>query len=209
MAQQWLRSSLLITAAFLAFGISLAIALLPKFPTPPPQMPWWLHRLAGELGDKYWWLLAIGGLVAIWKDRRFFWCLVAAMLFAQIVIVGFKWTVAEMRPDGRMFHSFPSGHTLASFTFATIMSLRWRWGWLWFPFALLVGVSRVLRHAHWWQDVLGGAALGYLIGLATWQWWHRLQSKMSAPEGTPSPSPHPPASEPLTPPLSQTADQGE
>jgi len=62
---------------------------------------------------------------------------------------------------------------LLSFAYATIMSLHFRWGWLWFLFACIVGLSRILTNAHWWHDVTGGAALGYLIaiGLAKWLKW--------------------------------------
>ena len=63
--------------------------------------------------------------------------------------------------------SFPSGHTLAAFCSATIMSQRGdRSGnALLFAGASLVGVSRLNLRAHHASDVVGGAAIGVALGL--------------------------------------------
>jgi undecaprenyl-diphosphatase len=63
--------------------------------------------------------------------------------------------------------SFPSGHTLAAFCAATVMSQRGdRAGnALLFTSAALVGVSRLHLGAHHASDVLGGAAIGTGLGL--------------------------------------------
>jgi undecaprenyl-diphosphatase len=63
--------------------------------------------------------------------------------------------------------SFPSGHTLAAFCSATVMSQRGdRAGnSLLFVSATLVGLSRLHLRAHHASDVLGGAAIGIAIGL--------------------------------------------
>ncbi|HEV3366648.1 MAG TPA: phosphatase PAP2 family protein [Acidimicrobiales bacterium] len=63
--------------------------------------------------------------------------------------------------------SFPSGHTLAAFCAATVMSQRHdRAGnALLFSSAALVGVSRLHLRAHHASDVLGGAAIGAALGL--------------------------------------------
>lgn len=64
-------------------------------------------------------------------------------------------------------YSFPSGHTLAIFTFAGVMIyLLWHTAWkkalrlagcvLLFLFACLVGVTRIYLHVHFASDVLGG-----------------------------------------------------
>lgn len=144
--------------------------LLPLHPTPK-----FVRQVAGQIGGKYWWVLLAGGLVAVWLDRRVLGRLVLTLLVTQVAIEALKFAVGEVRPDGRFFNSFPSGHTTASFAYATIMSLHFRWGWLWFLFACIIGLSRILTNAHWWHDVTGGAALGYLIaiGLAKWLKWDR------------------------------------
>ena len=183
--------------ACVIFLASLCLALLPK-PAPrtphPAQSfaprtshsePELVRQVAGQIGGKYWWVLLAGGLVAVWLDRRVLWRLVLTLLVTQVAIEALKLAVGEVRPDGRFFNSFPSGHTTASFAYATIMSLHFRWGWIWFLFACIVGLSRILTNAHWWHDVTGGAALGYLIavGLIKWLKWDTGQGtwdKMAA-----------------------------
>lgn len=63
--------------------------------------------------------------------------------------------------------SFPSGHTIAAFSVATIIARRYPTH-RWIPFvayglAGLVGFSRVTNQAHFPSDVVMGAALGYAI----------------------------------------------
>ena len=63
--------------------------------------------------------------------------------------------------------SFPSGHTLAAFCAATVMSQRndRAGNALLFTSASLVGLSRLHLRAHHASDVLGGAAIGTVLGL--------------------------------------------
>jgi undecaprenyl-diphosphatase len=63
--------------------------------------------------------------------------------------------------------SFPSGHTLAAFCAATVMSRPGDRGGtaLLFTSATLVGLSRVHLRAHHASDVVGGAAVGIAVGL--------------------------------------------
>jgi membrane-associated phospholipid phosphatase len=64
--------------------------------------------------------------------------------------------------------SFPSGHTIAAFSVATIFADRYphpQWHrWLAYGLATLVGFSRVSLQTHFPSDVFAGAALGYVIG---------------------------------------------
>jgi membrane-associated phospholipid phosphatase len=63
--------------------------------------------------------------------------------------------------------SFPSGHTLAAFSVATVFSERYRrhrWvPWVAYGAAALVGFSRISLQAHFPADVFAGAALGYSL----------------------------------------------
>lgn len=67
------------------------------------------------------------------------------------------------RPNG----SFPSGHTIAAFSVATVISRRYR-NHKWVPYAAygaaaLIGFSRMTLSAHFASDVFVGGALGYSI----------------------------------------------
>jgi membrane-associated phospholipid phosphatase len=64
--------------------------------------------------------------------------------------------------------SFPSGHTIAAFSVATVVSRRYgnhRWiPYVAYGLAATVGVSRLTLSAHFTSDVFMGAALGYAVG---------------------------------------------
>jgi membrane-associated phospholipid phosphatase len=63
--------------------------------------------------------------------------------------------------------SFPSGHTIAAFSVATVIARRYgshHWvPWVAYGLAGLVGFSRVTNQAHFPSDVFLGAALGYSV----------------------------------------------
>jgi len=108
--------------------------------------------------------------------------LAVAGIGSSIVNMAIKAAVGRSRPDSASVgvseggvpvrepktSSFPSGHTLAAFCAATVMSQRGdRPGnTLLFTSAALVGLSRLHLRAHHASDVLGGAAIGVALGLA-------------------------------------------
>jgi membrane-associated phospholipid phosphatase len=63
--------------------------------------------------------------------------------------------------------SFPSGHTIAAFSVATVFARRYRshrWvPWVAYGAAGLIGFSRITLQAHFPSDVFAGAAFGYVI----------------------------------------------
>ena len=63
--------------------------------------------------------------------------------------------------------SFPSGHTIAAFSIATVFARRYgrhRWvPWVAYGGASLIGFSRITLQAHFPSDVFAGAAFGYMI----------------------------------------------
>ena len=109
-----------------------------------------------------------------------------AVADAEIVTEILKPAVARVRPSalapnanfrdtwaegGSRFsadhNSFPSGHAIAAFSVATIISRRYR-NHRWVPFvayaaAATVGFSRLTLNAHYLSDVFVGGALGYSI----------------------------------------------
>ncbi|MGO8872249.1 MAG: phosphatase PAP2 family protein [Acidimicrobiales bacterium] len=107
--------------------------------------------------------------------------LAVAGIESSLVNAGLKAVIGRSRPDPAGLRltpgglpvrapktsSFPSGHTLAAFCSATVMSQRGdRTGnALLFGAAALVGVSRLHLRAHHASDVVGGAAIGTALGL--------------------------------------------
>ena len=63
--------------------------------------------------------------------------------------------------------SFPSAHSIAAFSVATVFARRYgshRWvPWVAYGAATLVGFSRITLQAHFPSDVFAGAAFGYII----------------------------------------------
>ena len=64
--------------------------------------------------------------------------------------------------------SFPSGHSIAAFSVATVISRQYGSRHRWVPYvaygaAALIGFSRLSLDAHFTSDVFVGAALGYSI----------------------------------------------
>jgi membrane-associated phospholipid phosphatase len=80
-------------------------------------------------------------------------------------------TIRDHDADGQFFsggNSFPSGHTIGAFSFATVVAERYRER-TWVPvtaysLAGLVGIARIVERQHFPSDVFVGAVLGYLVG---------------------------------------------
>ncbi len=136
-----------------------------------------------KLGDKgiFWIALAIILLIPK-KTRKTGAAMGIAMLLGVIIGNGIlKNFVARTRPfdlanpvlpkhrlliDAPTDYSFPSGHTLASFEAATaIYKDHTLYGFAAFVLALLIAFSRIYLQVHYPSDVLGGAILGFLLGL--------------------------------------------
>jgi len=95
----------------------------------------------------------------------------ADLIDAQIVNGALTWalkaSVDRTRPNGST-HSFPSGHSSA--TFATAAVIQQHFGWkLAIPFYGLgtyVGLSRMVEREHFASDVIVGTAVGLVAGRA-------------------------------------------
>ena len=92
-----------------------------------------------------------------------------------------KVTVRRERPDGSNNQSFPSGHASDGFTWATVFERHygWKWGVPAYALAATMGYSRIVRDKHYLSDVVGRAALGYIVGRAV----VRVNSKAITPAG--------------------------
>lgn len=71
--------------------------------------------------------------------------------------------INEKRPNGKKW-SFPSGHTAAAFSASSFLWFRYgkAYGIPATIVAAAVGYSRIRAHAHYWHDVIAGAAIGTL-----------------------------------------------
>lgn len=79
--------------------------------------------------------------------------------------------------------SFPSGHTTAAFSAATVFAQEYKDQILIpviaYSAATLVGISRISQNAHWLTDVFAGAALGYVTGKQVSNNYHRYMKLRS------------------------------
>jgi membrane-associated phospholipid phosphatase len=66
------------------------------------------------------------------------------------------------------FDAFPSGHTAAAFSIATVFATRYNntpaIPILSYSLATMAGISRLTEHAHWASDIFVGGLIGYLCG---------------------------------------------
>lgn len=83
--------------------------------------------------------------------------------------------------QGDQYRSFPSGHTLTAFAFASTVTRESQFWWphggflvgtVFYGGATLVGLSRIYNNAHWASDVMAGAAIGTIVGLKVVKYTH-------------------------------------
>ena len=141
-------------------------------------------KVVTAIGDHGW--LWTG--VALWRGRRSgpnrraaIRALGVAGVSSTIVNTGIKQVVGRERPDRTDLRisnagvpvrepktsSFPSGHTLAAFCAATVLTRPGERAGNAFLYtaAGLIGVSRIHLRAHHASDVLGGVVIGTVLGL--------------------------------------------
>ncbi|MHB1516770.1 MAG: phosphatase PAP2 family protein [Acidimicrobiales bacterium] len=129
----------------------------------------------------------VWALIAAWRGRRpgperieAFRALAVAGVTSSTVNAALKAAIGRSRPEpsglgvasggipvrAPKTSSFPSGHTLAAFCAAAVMSRhgRGRSNAALFAVAVWVGLSRIHLGAHHPSDVLGGAVIGTALG---------------------------------------------
>jgi membrane-associated phospholipid phosphatase len=122
---------------------------------------------------------------------------VESILLADILGGGIKLVAGRQRPyvdvrtpnnfqlwrglSGDKYRSFPSGHTITAFAFASTVTRESRFWWpratwyvgtVFYGGASLVGLSRMYNNQHWASDVMAGAAIGTLVGLKVVNYTH-------------------------------------
>jgi undecaprenyl-diphosphatase len=139
-----------------------------------------LALVVAHSGDSPLWLL--GAAVALlwgnttWRD--FGARVLVGTLVAGATITVLKWLFRRQRPpgEGRGFytrldrHAFPSGHAGRSACLVVLLApLLPPWGLgLFATWAGLVGLARVALQVHFTSDIVGGWAVGSLVGMALW-----------------------------------------
>ena len=158
--------------------VLVAINASMRLPFMAAVMPW-----VTKLGDGgvFWIALALVLLIPK-KTRRTGAAMAVAMLLGLIIGNGLiKNLVMRTRPFDLAHpvvsrsnlliapptdYSFPSGHTLASFEAATALFKDHSvYGFFAYVLAILIAFSRLYLQVHYPSDVLGGAILGFLLGL--------------------------------------------
>ena len=83
--------------------------------------------------------------------------------------------------SGDEYRSFPSGHTVVAFAFASTLTRETQFWWphsafyvgtVFYGGATLVGLSRMYNNMHWASDVMAGAAIGTIVGLKVVKYTH-------------------------------------
>jgi membrane-associated phospholipid phosphatase len=104
------------------------------------------------------------------------------LLATQAAVEGIKMMKLEKRPSGGDMRSFPSGHAAGVFSGAMFVHKRYGWKPALIPYgmAIATGWTRVRVKAHYWHDVLAGAAVSALF---TWAFVDRYDCGVSANAG--------------------------
>lgn len=115
-----------------------------------------------------------------------------SILLTGAVVLPLKAVIGRERPDDTddaftfspltlENRSFPSGHTAMAFALGTAIASQSEDPWVSgtaYGLATLVGASRIYRNKHWLSDVVGGAAIGHLIGrFVAKMHWERKEQK--------------------------------
>ena len=133
-------------------------------------------------------------LMIIPKTRKLgFLCGAALIVDLLLVVLTIKPAVARVRPyevveglkliiERQHDASFPSGHSAATFTIASVMlyEVPRRISIPVLIFAFLMGFSRLYVGVHYPTDVLCGAMIGVIIGLTVCVVYHRCIAKDKA-----------------------------
>ena len=138
-----------------------------------------LFRLISRLGDGLFWYAVMLGILLGQGSGGFLPSLHMALVGVFGAVL-YKWLKQKtLRPRPYEVHqdiwltgipldrfSFPSGHTLHAVAFTTVALVYYpALASLLVPFAVMVGLSRVILGLHYPSDVLAGALIGLLLAV--------------------------------------------
>ena len=185
----WRLACLIPLTAFLGLSVAaFATGLLPGdlgvregLMEPKTSLAYEVARVVNQGGT--WRVILPASLVVLLlshQARRHWWLWTAIMLTSPLLEHAVKFLVGRPRPSGFSL-GFPSGHTTGAATFAVLLiyivsresltpARRHAIQALAVAMMLLVGWARIVLHAHWPTDVLGGFLLGTGCAAAG-AWW--------------------------------------
>jgi hypothetical protein len=132
----------------------------------------WEVRIPSHLGDNLYLGLSVAGTYFVGKlsktrhlSNTSIYLAEALMTSQAITFIG-KTSVGRRRPNSLNARSFPSGHSSAAFTVASVLDKRYgsRIGIPAYALASWIAFSRVRGSKHYPSDVIAGATLGILTG---------------------------------------------
>ena len=192
--RHWRGLSIGGAALFVALGIVvLAVGLLPGDSSLYDEVM--AHRTPGVVTFFSWvnifgsWTGLVPAALVLFaispEARKRWWLVVIVLLAAPIIEQATKYLVGRPRPRGKAM-GFPSGHMTGAATFAVLaiyFAIKERWKRptrlaltvVVLAMVVLVGLARVVLHAHWPSDVLGGLLLGSSCA-AFGAWWDSRRS---------------------------------
>ncbi|WP_300489486.1 phosphatase PAP2 family protein [Flavobacterium sp.] len=99
--------------------------------------------------------------------------LLVSKLLLTAITLPLKNNIGDLRPDNSACNAFPSGHTAAAFTCATLHFLEYRNSNIWFAstgfmIATTTGALRVMNNRHWVSDITAGAGIGMTTAILTY-----------------------------------------
>ena len=137
-----------------------------------------LAILFAHSGDSWFWGLGLG---VVWllgdaAARQLALELLAGVGLTAVIALSLKRLIRRARPVGEWGalyrrtdpHSFPSGHAARMAMLLVLgAALGPPWlGWLLLAWAPLVALARVAMGVHYLSDIVGGALLGLVVGVA-------------------------------------------
>lgn len=122
-------------------------------------------------------LLTFGGNYMGFKSEHSNTQMASNMLVSKLLLTAIalplKNNIGDLRPDNSGNNAFPSGHTAAAFTCATLHFLEYKNSNIWFAssgflIATTTGTFRILNNRHWLSDITAGAGIGMTTAVLTY-----------------------------------------
>jgi len=160
----WLAAALCCALATVALPVDHSVADFAR--TLRMGAPVIIVELAGGLGQGVVLGLVFILLMAFYGEERTGAAGLLSALAAGLTADALRGLFQRVRPDGGPF-SFPSAHTACAFAAAVVLARRFpRFRYAFYLGAAAVAASHVLLLKHYPSDVLAGAAVGVVAGLA-------------------------------------------